>query len=225
MECLFCKMIKGEVMTDKVYEDGETLAFLDANPSAPGHTLVVPKIHKETLLDMNEGEVCDLFRIVRKVTEMIKKNLKPDGFNIGINQGQVAGARVPHLQVHIIPRFKDDKGGMVQMIVSNKPKEDNASISKKIREGEELPDYIKRQIKGYEEEKPEEKKEESKKEKPEEIEERETERELEKREEELFHPTKAGFKEKNLRKKVDIEEEEEKEDVYEKMLKRMRIPN
>ncbi|UCG94942.1 MAG: HIT family protein [archaeon] len=222
MECLFCKMVRGELVTDKVYEDGETLAFLDANPSAPGHTLVVPKEHKETLLDMNDGEVSALFRTVKKVTGMIQKNLKPEGFNIGINHGNIAGARVPHLQVHIIPRFKDDKGGMIQMIVSNKPKEDNPSIARKISEGEDIPDYIKRQIKGYQEE---EKKEVKKTEEPEEEKESEEEKELEEREKELFPEQKEEVNTRKFEKKIEEKEEKEEEDIYEKMLKRMRIPN
>jgi len=204
-------MIRGGIMTDKVYEDSDTMAFLDANPSAPGHTLVIPKKHKENIIEMNEGEIADLFRTVKKVTEMIKNNLKPEGFNIGINQGQIAGQRVPHVHVHVIPRFPNDGGGMVQMVVNNKPKEDPVTIASKIRAGEELPDYIKRQIEDYEET-------EKKKELPEQEEKKdEEEEELEEKEKELFP---------HVRKETETEEEseEEEEDVYEKMLKRMRIP-
>ena len=227
IECLFCKMVRGEIVTDKIYEDGETLAFLDANPSSPGHTLVVPKEHKTTLLDLNDSEVAALFRTVKKVMEMIKKNLKPEGFNIGINHGQVAGQRVPHLHVHIIPRFKDDKGGMVQMVVSNKPKEDNASLAKKIKEGEEVPDYIKRQIKGYSEPKPKEREpEKTEKEKIKEKEETEEEAEMKEREDELFPPGKGGVNTSKFEKRAEKNEEKsEEEDVYDKMLRRMRIPN
>lgn len=220
MECLFCKMINGEIMTDKVYEDGDTLAFLDANPSAPGHTLVVPKVHKSNILELSEYELNNLFKTVQKVTEMINKNLKPEGFNIGINHGHIAGSRVPHLQVHIIPRFKDDKGGMIQMVVSNKPKEDNATIASRIKAGEELPDYIKRQIKDYHQEEKKEEAKESEKEKR-----SEEEKELEEREAELFPPRKNEVNSREFKKKIEEKEEEEEEDIYDKMLKRMRIPN
>ena len=212
-------MINGEIMTDKVYEDNETLAFLDANPSAPGHTLVVLKVHKSNILELNEYELNNLFKTVQKVTEMINKNLKPEGFNIGINHGQIAGSRVPHLHVHIIPRFKDDKGGMMQMVVSNKPKEDNVTIASRIRVGEELPGYIKRQVKDYHHE---EKKEEIKQE-PEK--QNEEEKELEEREAELFPPRKNEVNSREFKKKIEEKEEEEEEDIYNKMLKRMRIPN
>ncbi len=211
MECLFCKMVRGEIVTDKVYEDECSMAFLDGNPSSPGHTLVIPKKHKETILDMNEGEVCDLFRAVRKVTEKIKQNLKPEGFNIGINHGGIAGQRVPHIHVHIIPRFKDDKGGMIQMIVNNPPKEDPSSIASKIRAGEKIPDYITRQVEGYEE------KEDLDKEK--EKQDEEEEKSWEDKEEKLFPETEEPAT------KNGEECETEEEDVYDKMLKRMRIPN
>lgn len=218
-------MVSGEIVTDKVYEDGETLAFLDANPSAPGHTLVVPKEHKITLLDLNDSELAALFRTVKKVVEMIKNNLKPEGFNIGVNHGQVAGQRVPHLHVHIIPRFKDDKGGVIQMVVNNKPKEDNAAIAKKIKEGQELPDYIKRQVKGYEGPKPKKKEpEKTEKEKIKEKEESEEETEMADRERELFPSKKSEVNTTKFEKKIE-EKEESEEDVYDKMLKRMRIPN
>lgn len=205
-------MVNGEIFTDKVYEDGDTLAFLDLNPSAPGHTLVIPKQHRESILELSEYELNCIFRTVQKVTGMIKDTLRPEGFNLGINQGHIAGQRVPHLQVHIIPRFNEDGGGTVQMVVSNKPKEDNSAIAKKIRHGEELPAYIEEQVKPYRPE-PQKKPEEPKKEKSAE------EKELERREKELFpQPEKAE-------EPSERDEEEGEEDVYEKMLKRLRIPN
>jgi len=203
-------MVRGDIVTEKVYEDVETMAFLDANPSAPGHTLVILKQHKENILELNEHEICTLFRTVQKVVEMINKNLKPKGFNIGINHGLIAGARIPHLHVHIIPRFENDKGGMIQMVVKNPPKEDLATIATKVRGSYKLPEYVEGEKKQSEEEI-----EEIKFEEPEEIEEKKEKEYLEEREKELFPPK---FKKKK-------EKEKEEEDVYEKMLKNMRIPN
>lgn len=196
-------MLRGVILTEKVYEDEDTMAFLDTNPSAPGHTIVISKYHKSNILELDEHELVAVFKAVQKVTEKIQKNMKPDGFNIGINHGNVAGQRVPHFHVHIIPRFKDDKGGMIQMVVSNKPKEDLVAIASRIRGGEEIPDFIIRQINEQEmvkeEEKPQNKEEEK----------------LEKMEKELFPSNKVEFK----------TEETEGEDDYDKMLKRMRIAN
>lgn len=200
-------MLRGVILTEKVYEDDDTMAFLDTNPSAPGHTIVIPKYHKSNILELDEHELVAVFKTVQKVTEKIRKNMKPDGFNIGINHGNVAGQRIPHFHVHIIPRFKDDKGGMIQMVVSNKPKEDLAAIASKIRGGEEIPDFIIRQIKDYDKEQEKVKEEEKPQNKEEE--------KMEKMEKKLFPSNKVEFE----------TEETEKEDVYDKMLKRMRIAN
>ena len=208
MECLFCKMVNGEILTEKVYEDAETMAFLDSNPSSPGHTLVIPKQHKENILELSDHEICILFKTVQKVTEMINKNLKPKGFNIGINHGLIAGARIPHLHVHIIPRFEDDGGGMIQMVVKNPPKEDPTLIAAKIRGNYELPEYAEEKVE-------EEEREEVNFEEPEEIEEKKKDEYFEEKEKELFPP--------KVKKREEPEKEEE--DVYEKMLKNMRIPN
>ena len=211
MECLFCKMVRGEIIVEKIYEDVDTMAFLDANPSAPGHTLVIPKQHKENILDLSEHEITSIFTTVKKVVEMIKRGLNPKGFNIGINHGLIAGARVPHLHIHIIPRFEGDKGGVMQAVVNNPPKEDLASIAAKIRGNYEIPDYLEEQDEKLSKvENKEEVQEEKKNEKEEKAEEY-----LEDREKDLFPPIK--------RKEEKVEEKEE-EDIYEKMLKNMRIP-
>lgn len=205
-------MVRGDIAVDKIYEDAGTLAFLDANPSAPGHTLVIPKEHKENILELNEHELCTLFRTVQKVVDMINKSLHPKGFNIGINHGLIAGARVPHLHVHVIPRFEGDGGGMIQMIVRNPPKEDLETIASKIRGSYEIPEYLKEQDR----EKFSEKEEAEVVEVQEDEEEKKMEEYLKEKEKELFPP-----KEKSSEKKED---EEEEMDVYEKMLKNMRIP-
>ena len=106
--CSFCKIIKKEIPSIKVYEDKETLAFLDINPINYGHILVVPKIHSENLLGMKEKDMNAVIKTAQKTANAIMKGLKADGFNIGMNNYHAAGQVVMHSHLHVIPRFKND---------------------------------------------------------------------------------------------------------------------
>ncbi|MCD4703313.1 MAG: HIT family protein [Methanosarcinaceae archaeon] len=118
MDCLFCKIIAGEIPSYKVYEDEFVYAFLDINPTSRGHTVVIPKIHIERFTEMAPEDVGRLFRSVSQVARGIEQILSIHGSNIGINNGEVAGQIVPHVHVHIIPRREDDNGGSMHSIVN-----------------------------------------------------------------------------------------------------------
>ena len=135
-DCPFCKISRREIQVMAVDTNDGALAFLDINPVAPGHTLVIPKKHAATLLDMDDEAVKSLFSLVKGVAGKIKAGLECDGFSIGINHGQAAGQAVPHVHVHVIPRFKDDKGGSMHSIVMNKPKEGLDAVFRKITRAE-----------------------------------------------------------------------------------------
>jgi len=107
-DCIFCKIIKGEIPSYKIYEDKDFLAFLDINPLNPGHTLVIPKEHHKNLQELPNNLVEKLFCVVKKISALIKNETKADGINILINNGEVAGQIVFHIHVHILPRFKND---------------------------------------------------------------------------------------------------------------------
>lgn len=107
-DCIFCKIANHEIPSNVVYEDENALAFLDVNPGAEGHTLVVPKKHATTINDMSAEELGQLFQAVSKVSAAINKALKPDGINLHQNNGTAAGQVVPHVHVHIIPRREND---------------------------------------------------------------------------------------------------------------------
>ncbi len=108
MECVFCKIIKGEIPSYKVYEDESVYAFLDINPVNFGHTLVIPKKHYENMEEIDKKILCDLIKVVKKIGGAIKKGLKVEGYNINLNNGSVAGQVVPHFHFHIIPRLEND---------------------------------------------------------------------------------------------------------------------
>lgn len=133
MDCLFCKIARREFPASLIHEDMHAVAFLDIEPRSAGHTVVVPKRHAETLLDLHGGDVGTLFTAVRAVTALLKSALHPDGFTIGINHGTAAGQAIPHLHVHVIPRYLGDKGGNMHTVVNNPPAELLEEILAKIK--------------------------------------------------------------------------------------------
>lgn len=130
-DCLFCKLVKGEIPSYKVYEDENAVAFLDIHPSAPGHTMVIHKKHGLTLLDYTQEELGQLMNAVQKVDQKIVKALGTQLITIGINQFEEGG--VPHLHIHLIPRWKNDGGGIIQTTVKNPPKESLDELKEKIK--------------------------------------------------------------------------------------------
>lgn len=131
-DCIICKIVAGEIPTEKICEDEHTLAFLDINPSAPGHSVVTPKKHGVSILDFSEQELGKVMATAKIVAQSLEKALKCEAITIGINHKEKKG--LPHLHVHLIPRWENDNGGALQSIVSNRPKEERGEIAKKIRE-------------------------------------------------------------------------------------------
>ena len=107
-DCIFCAIAAGEIPSFKVYEDDFALAYLDINPFAKGHTLVIPKAHFEGLLDAPDETLAALVSRVKKVAAHIKDALGCDGFNILQNNGEAAGQTVKHIHFHIVPRWNGD---------------------------------------------------------------------------------------------------------------------
>ncbi len=132
MNCIFCKIANREIDALTIHEDASTVAFLDIFPHAAGHTVVIPRAHRETLADLSEEELVTLVRAARNAEDLLERALHPDGFTVGINQGKAAGQAVPHLHVHILPRFENDGGGSVHSIVNAPSKEPLAELREKI---------------------------------------------------------------------------------------------
>jgi len=108
-DCIFCKIIKGELPSYKIYEDDLCLVFLDINPVTNGHALVVTKEHYQTLLDAPEDVLVHLARKIKFIAPFILQGVNSEAFNLTVNNGTIAGQVVPHLHWHIIPRFADNK--------------------------------------------------------------------------------------------------------------------
>lgn len=107
-DCIFCKIIRAELPSFKVYEDDRTMAFLDIHPVNAGHTLVVPKAHATNIFDISPEDWAAVAEAVRVLSIAIEKGVKADGVNIAMNNREHAGQVVHHPHVHIIPRFKGD---------------------------------------------------------------------------------------------------------------------
>ncbi len=108
-DCIFCKIIKGEIPSEKIYEDDYSFSFLDIKPSSSGHALVIPKDHFENLYTLPDEELCRLMISVKKVATALKHGLDADGINLVMNNEAGAGQLVYHAHIHIIPRLINDK--------------------------------------------------------------------------------------------------------------------
>ena len=104
--CLFCQIACGELAASIVYEDEETIAFLDHRPVFIGHTLVVPRAHADTLLDLTDRLVEPFFTAVRTLARAVQDAMEADGSFVGINN--VVSQSVPHLHAHVVPRKRKD---------------------------------------------------------------------------------------------------------------------
>ena len=118
---IFEKIIDREIPGRIVHETETVIAFLDAHPLAPGHTLVVPKEPYEQLQELPAELSADLFETVHELTPTIEDAVDADATTIGINNGEAAGQEVPHVHVHIIPRFEGDDSGPIHAIAIDSP--------------------------------------------------------------------------------------------------------
>jgi len=107
-QCIFCRIISGEIPAKTIYEDDQFVAFLDINPANLGHILVVPKDHFSVLPQMPNEIVSKYFILIKELSGKVFDALGAKGVNILQNNGPAAGQEVPHVHVHIIPRFEDD---------------------------------------------------------------------------------------------------------------------
>ena len=107
-ECIFCKIAEGGLPAYKVYEDNDTLAFLDIFPVSHGHTLIIPKKHYADVFDTPEPEMQKLIAAAKKVAPAVMKAMKADAINLGMNNKPASGQVVMHAHLHVIPRFKED---------------------------------------------------------------------------------------------------------------------
>lgn len=107
-DCIFCKIIAGEIPSTKIYEDEDTLAFLDISPIVKGHTLVIPKCHHNPITQTPDDVLAKCICVAKKIAQAQTEALGADGVNLHQANGSAAGQVVPHIHFHVIPRFDSD---------------------------------------------------------------------------------------------------------------------
>ena len=107
-DCVFCKIIAGEIPSYKLYEDEHTLAFLDVHPVNPGHTLVIPKEHHRNIFDIPEEALARVTVVAQKVSLAIQESIGAEGVTLRMNNEPAGGQDVFHAHLHVIPRFQDE---------------------------------------------------------------------------------------------------------------------
>ncbi len=110
--CIFCRISNKEIPAEIIYEDANIMAFLDINPRFKGHALVIPRMHFEKLDELSDEMITHLFMVVKRVAKTLVKELGAKGYNIISNNGKVAGQVVPHVHIHIIPRYEERHPGI-----------------------------------------------------------------------------------------------------------------
>ena len=108
-DCVFCKIVKGELPCSKIYETEKVLAFLDIAPTSKGHTLVIPKEHYGDIFEIPEDLLKEVIAVVKKISPAVNKGADADGLTIGQSNGKAAHQMVSHIHFHILPR-KDGDG-------------------------------------------------------------------------------------------------------------------
>ncbi|QLH09082.1 HIT family protein [Candidatus Nitrosotenuis sp. DW1] len=120
MDCVFCKIAKGEIKARTVVETQKSLAFLDAFPLALGHSLVIPRKHHEKIQDLSPDDNADLFGLVHRVVSMVDK--VTGSTLVAVHNGKASGQEIPHVHVHLVPRSPDDSAGPIHSMFSKRPK-------------------------------------------------------------------------------------------------------
>jgi len=120
-DCIFCQIIDGDIPARVVHETAETLAFLDANPLAEGHTLVIPKTHESRLQGLDTERATAVYETLHRLVPAVEEAVGADGSNVAFNNGPAAGQEIPHVHGHIIPRFDGDGGNPVHAIAGSPP--------------------------------------------------------------------------------------------------------
>lgn len=135
-DCLFCKIVRGEIPSSKVYEDDDVLAFLDISQTTVGHTLVIPKKHYDNFLDTPKEIMHKVMDVAQRIGQAQMMMLGAKGVNILSNVNKEAGQSIIHFHVHVIPRYISNEGFQITMKENPKASELSLpSLAKEIKKG------------------------------------------------------------------------------------------
>ena len=121
-DCIFCKIVSGEIPAKIILQNKSTMALLDAFPLAAGHTLVIPRSHYAKLQDMKRVDVEALFETTWQVVSAVEAGSQTSATTIAVHNGKDAGQEIPHVHVHLIPRKPGDGAGPVHSMFGKRPK-------------------------------------------------------------------------------------------------------
>lgn len=135
MTCIFCRILENQIPAFKIYEDKYVFAFLDISQTTKGHTLIIPKVHSRNILDITDSEIDkSLLNAVRVVSDVLRRSLGCEGFNIISNIDEAAGQTVFHTHIHIIPRYHEGDGFQQNYTVNEPDFEHLEQLQKQITE-------------------------------------------------------------------------------------------
>ena len=136
-DCVFCRIVAGDIPGHTVHEDEHTYAFLDANPLSRGHTLVIPKYHHERLNDLPADRASEVLTTLHAVVPAVEEAVDADATTVAFNNGEAAGQEVPHVHGHVVPRFEGDGGRPIHTLVGDRPEmgdDDLAAVAEDVGE-------------------------------------------------------------------------------------------
>ena len=131
-DCIFCKIVAGEIPAHKVYEDDQTLAFMDIGQVNPGHVIVALKPHAETLFDVSQEQAGAVFETAHKVAAAVRSAFSPEGLTVLQANGKAGWQTIAHFHLHVLPRHTDD-GVALTWPAKNPPQEELAALAARIR--------------------------------------------------------------------------------------------
>jgi len=134
VDCIFCKIIGGEIPAVKVLDEELVIAFMDINPSSKGHMLVVPKKHAENIFEIPESDLVATVKAVKRCAKAVKEALHAEGITILQLNGKASDQIVPHLHIHIIPRWKNDGLPISNWEMKPGDMEEIKNIARKVKE-------------------------------------------------------------------------------------------
>lgn len=116
--CIFCRIVRGEIPAEIVHTDEGAIAFLDVQPLADGHVLVVPRAHAARVEELAPTDAAAVFRAAAGLAGPVRRAVGAEGLTIGVNDGEITGQTVPHVHLHIVPRRRGDGAGSIHSMFS-----------------------------------------------------------------------------------------------------------
>jgi histidine triad (HIT) family protein len=134
MDCIFCKIVAGEIPCIKVLDEDQVLAFMDINPASQGHMLVIPKNHAENIFEISEADLSAVMGAVKSCAGAVKEALGTEGITVLQLNGKASDQLVPHLHVHIMPRWEKDGMSVSQWEMGRGDIEELQEIARRVQE-------------------------------------------------------------------------------------------